>query len=147
MEDGVSNFYSLFDSLDMIIVVIILFVAALTFVILLNLADINISERTRELASIKVLGFFDGELASYVFRENTISALIGVISGLILGIFFENFVIVTAETDTVMFLRDMAPWCFAAAAVMMAVFVLIVNFVIYLRLMKIDMAQSMKAVE
>lgn len=147
MEDGVSNFYSLFKSLDAIILMIILFVAALTLVILLNLADINISERTRELASIKVLGFYDKELSSYVFRENIISAALGIASGLILGIFLESFVIVTAETDAVMFLRGLAPWCFGAAAAVMVIFVLAADIFIKIRLMGIDMAQSMKAVE
>ncbi|MCR5807758.1 MAG: ABC transporter permease [Oscillospiraceae bacterium] len=146
-EDGLSNFYSLLDSLDLIVAVIILFVGALSFVILLNLANINITERKRELAALKVLGFFDSEVSSYVYRENTLTTILGIILGLAVGIFFESFVIVTAETDSVMFMRDIAPWCFGASVLVMAVFVILVNIIVYFKLKRIDMTTSMKAIE
>lgn len=145
--DGTDNFRKLVSSLDLIVIVLILFAAALSFVILFNLANININERTRELATIKVLGFFDGEVGAYIYRENTVSALIGIASGLVLGIFFERFVVKTAEVNEVMFSPDIPWFCFVLAAVFMAVFTIIVNVFLYFKLKKIDMASSMKAIE
>ena len=145
--DGTDNFRKLVSSLDLIVIVLILFAAALSFVILFNLANININERIRELATIKVLGFFDGEVGAYIYRENTVSALIGIASGLVLGIFFERFVVKTAEVNEVMFSPDIPWFCFIIAAVFMAVFTIIVNVFLYFKLKKIDMASSMKAIE
>ncbi|MBQ5311424.1 MAG: ABC transporter permease, partial [Oscillospiraceae bacterium] len=147
MKDGLSNFFELMSSLDLIVAVIIIFVGALTFVILLNLANINITERRHELATIKVLGFFDGEVGTYVYRENTITTVLGVLLGLFAGIFFERFVIVTAEVSSVMFMRDLTLSCFLWTVLLMVLFVLIVDVIIYFRLKRIDMASSMKAVE
>ena len=127
--------------------VIISFVGALSLVILLNLAEINITERRYELATIKVLGFFDSEVGTYVYRENTITTVLGIIIGLLVGIVFERFVIVTAEVSSVMFMRDLAPTCFVWTVLLMAAFVLIVNILIFFRLKGIDMASSMKATE
>lgn len=147
MYDGTDSFRKLVSSLDLIVVVLIIFAGALSFVILYNLANININERVRELATIKVLGFFDGEVGAYVYRENTISAVVGIICGLGLGIVFEKFVIKTAEVDEVMFSPDIPWFCFALAALMMIAFTVIVNAVLYFKLKKIDMASSMKAIE
>lgn len=124
-----------------------MFAGALAVVILYNLANININERTRELATIKVLGFFDGEVGAYVYRENTVSTIIGIIVGLIVGVFFEHFVISTSEVDEVMFSRDIPWFCYLMAAVAMIVFTVIVNVLLYFKLKKIDMASSMKAIE
>ncbi|MBQ5317035.1 MAG: FtsX-like permease family protein [Oscillospiraceae bacterium] len=147
MQDGLSNFFDLISSLDLIVVVIIIFVGALTFVILLNLAEINITERRYELATIKVLGFFDSEVSSYVYRENTITTVLGVLLGLLVGVAFERFVIVTAEVSTVMFMRDIAPVCFLWTVLLMTAFVILVNVIIFFKLKSIDMASSMKATE
>ncbi len=147
MKDGLSNFNDLLDSLDLIVGVIILFSGLLSFVILLNLANINITERKHELATIKVLGFFDHEVGSYVYRENIITTVIGIIAGLIIGTFFERFVIVTAEVDSVMFMRDLPFSCCIYAVVMMLIFIVAVNAAVFLKLRNIDMASSMKAVE
>ncbi|MGI5905928.1 MAG: FtsX-like permease family protein, partial [Candidatus Pararuminococcus gallinarum] len=111
------------------------------------LTNININERIRELATIKVLGFYDREVSAYIYRENTISALIGMAVGLVVGIFFERFVILTAEVDMVMFVPDIAPYCFILAAVLTILFTVIVNIVVHFKLKKIDMVESLKSVE
>lgn len=145
--NGTDKFRKLISSLDLIVAVIVIFAGALAVVILYNLANININERIRELATIKVLGFFDGEVGAYVNRENIVSTIIGIIVGLIVGIFFEHFVIVTAEVDEVMFSRDIPWFCYVLAAAAMAVFTVLVNLLLYFKLKKIDMASSMKAIE
>ncbi|MGN0639039.1 MAG: FtsX-like permease family protein [Huintestinicola sp.] len=145
--NGTDKFRKLISSLDLIVAVIVIFAGALAVVILYNLANININERVRELATIKVLGFFDGEVGAYVYRENTVSTIIGIILGLFVGIFFEHFVIVTAEVDEVMFSRDIPWFCYVLAAASMAVFTVFVNLLLYFKLKKIDMASSMKAIE
>ncbi|MGN1101437.1 MAG: ABC transporter permease, partial [Huintestinicola sp.] len=145
--NGTDKFRKLISSLDLIVAVIVIFAGALAVVILYNLANININERIRELATIKVLGFFDGEVGAYVYRENIVSTIIGIILGLFVGIFFEHFVIVTAEVDEVMFSRDIPWFCYVMAAAAMTVFTVLVNLLLYFKLKKIDMASSMKAIE
>ncbi len=147
MYDGADNFRKLVSSLNLIVVVLIIFSGALAFVILFNLANININERVRELATIKVLGFFDKEVGDYINRENVVSSVIGMIFGLGLGIVFERFVVKTAEVDEVMFSPDIPWFCFIFSVAMMIVFTVIVNLFLYFKLKKIDMASSMKAIE
>ena len=144
---GGDKFRDLVSSLSMIVLAIIVSAGALAFVVLFNLSNININERVRELATIKVLGFFDGEVAAYIYRENIISTLMGTAAGLILGIFLEKFVIKTAEVDAVMFAVGIPLFCFLAAAAMTLLFAFLVNLTLYFRLKKIDMATSLKAIE
>ena len=144
---GGEKFSDLVDSLSLIIVAIIVAAGALAFVVLFNLSNININERVRELATIKVLGFNDGEVAAYVYRENIILTVLGTLAGLALGVVFESFVINTAEVESVMFSREVPLYCFLAAAALTVVFSLLVNFTLYFRLKKIDMATSLKAIE
>lgn len=146
-SDGVDKFRSLVSSLSLIVVVIIVAAGALAFVVMFNLANINVNERIHELATIKVLGFYDGETAAYIYRENTASAMLGMIVGLVVGIFFEGFVIKTAEVDAVMFAPDIPAYCFLAAAGMTILFTAAVDVYLYFRLKKIDMAASLKAIE
>ncbi len=96
---------------------------------------------------IKVLGFFDGEVSAYIYRENIVSAVLGTVLGLVLGIFLSDFVISTAEVDAVMFAPDIPAYCFVYAALMTAVFAVAVNVILHFRLKKIDMAASLKAIE
>lgn len=147
MYDETGTFRDLVSSLDTIVAVVIIFSAALSFVILFNLANININERIRELATIKVLGFFDGEVGAYIYRENTISSLIGMLAGLGSGILLERFVISYAEVDEVMFSPDIPLYCFGMAALMIVIFIVAVNILLYFKLKRIDMASSMKAIE
>lgn len=147
MSGAGNSFRDLIKSLNAIVYVIIGSSGALAFVVLYNLSNINISERMRELATIKVLGFYDGEVASYIYRENTVSSLAGMLAGLIGGIFLNRFVVQTAEVDVVMFYPDIPPHCFVFAALLTLIFTLFVNAVLYFKLKNIDMAGSMKAIE
>lgn len=147
MEHAGDTFRQLIKSLNAIVYVIIGSSGALAFVVLYNLSNINISERIRELATIKVLGFYDVEVASYVYRENTVSALLGMGAGLFGGIFLNRFVVNTAEVDVVMFYPDIPLSCFVFAALLTLVFTLSVNAMLYIKLKDIDMAGSLKAIE
>lgn len=144
---GGDKFRDLVDSLALIVVAIIVSAGALAFVVLFNLSNINVNERVRELATIKVLGFFDGEVAAYIYRENVLSTLMGTAAGLVLGIFLEKFVVKTAEVDAVMFAPGIPGYCFLAAAAITLFFALLVNLTLYFRLKNIDMATSLKAIE
>ena len=144
---GGDKFRDLVDSLALIVVAIIASAGALAFVVLFNLSNINVNERIRELATIKVLGFFDGEVAAYIYRENILSTIMGTGAGLIMGIFLEKFVVQTAEVDAVMFAPGIAAYCFFAAAAISVFFSVLVNITLYFRLKKIDMATSLKAIE
>lgn len=146
-DDGSQKFKDLVESLNIIVLALIVSAGALAFVVLFNLANININERMRELATIKVLGFFDGEVSAYIYRENIVSAVLGTVLGLVLGIFLSDFVISTAEVDAVMFAPDIPAYCFVYAALMTAVFAVAVNVILHFRLKKIDMAASLKAIE
>lgn len=146
-SNGGDKFRDLVSSLSMIIVVVIVAAGALAFVVLFNLSNININERVRELATIKVLGFYDGEVAAYVYRENVLLTLMGTAAGLIMGIFLERFVVHTAEVDSVMFAPEIPLYCFLAAAALTVLFAVLVNITLYFRLKKIDMATSLKAIE
>lgn len=146
-SNGGDKFRDLVSSLSMIIVVVIVAAGALAFVVLFNLSNININERVRELATIKVLGFYDGEVAAYVYRENVLLTLMGTAAGLVMGIFLERFVVHTAEVDSVMFAPEIPLYCFLAAAALTILFAVLVNVTLYFRLKKIDMATSLKAIE
>lgn len=144
---GSDSFRTLVSSLSFIVILVIVCAGALAFVVMFNLTNINVNERLHELATIKVLGFYDGEVAAYIYRENTISALMGMIAGLVLGVFFEGFVRRTCEVESVMFAPDIPAYCFFAAAGLTVVFAVFVNIMLYFRLKKIDMAASLKSVE
>ncbi len=146
-SNGGDKFRDLVSSLSMVIVVVIVAAGALAFVVLFNLSNININERVRELATIKVLGFYDIEVAAYVYRENVLLTLMGTGAGLVLGIFLEKFVVHTAEVDSVMFAPEIPLYCFLAAAALTVLFAILVNVTLYFRLKKIDMATSLKAIE
>lgn len=147
MEFAGDTFRRMIKNLNAIVYVIICSSGALALVVLYNLSNINITERTRELATIKVLGFRDGELAAYIYRENTVSSVIGMLLGLFAGIFLTDFIVQTAEVDVVMFCHEIPPHCFVFAALLTAVFTVFVNGLLYFRMKDIDMAGSMKAIE
>ena len=142
-----SGFRDLVGALRYIVIVIIVFSGLLAFAVLYNLANINILERTRELASLKVLGYYDKEVYHYISREHMISSLCGIAAGLIAGIFLCRYVVATAEVDVVMFAPDIPWYCFVLSAGITIVFTLFVNLILRRRLRMIDMASSMKAVE
>lgn len=147
MEFAGDTFRQLVKNLNAIVIVIIASSGALAFVVLYNLSNINITERMRELATIKVLGFHDSEVASYIYRENTVSSVLGMLLGLFGGIFLNRFVVQTAEVDIVMFCPDIPLHSFIYAAALTLLFTAAVNALLYFKLKKIDMAGSMKAIE
>ncbi len=147
VEQTGANFTESMGSLDIIIWVLIVCAGALAVVVLYNLANINITERVREIATIKVLGFYDGEVASYIYRENVISCVLGILLGDILGVFLHRFVVNTAEVDLVMFNRELVWWAYALGALLTILFAVLVNFVLYFKLSKIKMVESLKSVE
>ena len=134
-------------NLSVIIAVMILAAGLLAFVVLYNLNNINITERRRELATLKVLGFYDGELAAYVYRENVLLTLFGIVVGLVLGFFLHLFVMYTIATDMVMFSAEMHVLSYVLAVLITAVFAVLVNWIMYFRLKKVDMVESLKSVE
>lgn len=142
-----SSFDKMLSSLNSIVWVLIFSAGALAIVVLYNLANINVNERVRELATIKVLGFFDKEVTAYITRENTISSILGMLIGLAGGIFLERFVVHTAEVDIVMFAPDISWDCFVFAGLLTMVFAQAVNFFLHFKLKKIDMVESLKSVE
>lgn len=146
-KDSGKAFRDLVDTLDYIVIVIIAASGALALVVLYNLNNINIVERMRELATLKVLGFRDGELSAYIYRETTITAVLGALFGLFVGTFFTKFVVRTAEVDVVMFARDIPLYCYLLAFAITLLFVAAVDVIMHIKLKNIDMASSMKAVE
>lgn len=135
------------QSLDIVIVVLIISAGMLAFVVLYNLNNINITERKRELATLKVLGFYDKEVTEYVYRENILLTLIGSVFGMLLGKILHRFIIVTVEIDSVMFGRNINTISFVYAFLLTDVFSLFVNGVMYFKLKKINMVESLKSVE
>ena len=135
------------QSLDIVIVVLIISAGMLAFVVLYNLNNIHITERKRELATLKVLGFYDKEVTEYVYRENILLTLIGSVFGMLLGKILHRFIIVTVEIDSVMFGRNINTISFVYAFLLTVVFSLFVNGVMYFKLKKINMVESLKSVE
>jgi putative ABC transport system permease protein len=135
------------SSLDYVILILILAAGALAFVVLYNLTNINITERIREIATIKVLGFRDPEVSSYVYRENFFLTLIGTLLGLVLGLTLHQFVMNTMEVDNMMFGRKISLLSFGLSIALTLFFSLIVNLFMSSKLKKIDMVESLKSVE
>ena len=134
-------------SLGAVIWVLIISAGMLAFVVLYNLNNINITERQRELATLKVLGFYDGEVSQYVFRENILLSFIGILAGAVFGIFLHRYVITTVEVDAVMFGRNIKPISFVYSGIITFGFSMFVNMVMHFKLKKINMVESLKSVE
>lgn len=147
VEDSTATADAMLKSLDIVIVVIILLAGALAFVVLLNLTNINITERMRELATLEVLGFRDREVSSYVYRENIIVSLAGAGAGLILGRILHMYIILSVEPDEIMFSRAIGPLSFLIAAAITMVFTVCVNYLTSARLRSINMVEALKSVE
>ncbi len=141
------SFETMLSKIDYIVVVLIICAGLLVFVVLYNLTNINIAEREKELATIKVLGFYDSEVAAYVYRETVALSIIGTIAGLLLGILLHRFVILTAEVSSVMFGRTIYAWSYIFSALITLAFSAIVCLFMSKRLSNIDMVDSMKAVD
>lgn len=141
------DFGDVMNGLNSVVVVLIICASLLAFVVLYNLTNINITERKREIATLKVLGFYPRETANYVFRENIILTLIGILLGLIFGVFLHQFVVVTAEVDMVMFDRNISFWSYVWSALMTLGFSFLVSLAMRKRISSIDMVESLKSVE
>lgn len=140
MEDMVGN-------LNIVVFVLIISAGLLAFVVLYNLNNINISERRAELATIKVLGFYDLEVGEYVYRENIILTILGIIAGCVMGIFLHRYVILTAEVDLIMFGRNIYKISYLYSILLTTGFAVIINFLMYFQLKKINMVESLKSTE
>ena len=138
---------NMLGALDEVIVVLIISAGMLAFVVLYNLNNINITERQRELATLKVLGFYNGEVAMYVYRENIVLTVLGAVFGIVLGKFLHGFIIVTVEIESVMFGRNIDLSSFIYGFLLTILFSLLVNGVMYFKLKKINMVESLKSVE
>lgn len=145
---NVKEYYGdLIDSLGVIVMVLIICGALLAFVVLFSLTAMNVDERKRELATLKVLGFYNRETSNYIFIENTVLTVIGIALGLVVGIFLHKFVGSTAEIDMIMFGKHIHPLSYVYSAVMTFCFMVAVNLIMNPAVRKINMIESLKAVE
>ena len=141
------SFTDSMNAINYAVVIIILAAAALAFVVLYNLTNINITERVREIATIKVLGFYPSETNAYVFRENIVLTAIAALVGMPVGKWFHTFVMNEIQVDLLSFDVHVEPRSYLLALVMTFAFALIVNCAMYFRLNKINMAESLKSIE
>ena len=134
-------------SLNLVIVVLIISAGMLAFVVLYNLNTVNIAERKRELATLKVLGFYNMEVAEYVYRENILLTFLGAVVGAVLGRFLHLFIIETVEVDSAMFGRNINMPSYIYSLILTVTFSMLINGVMYFKLKKIDMVESLKSIE
>lgn len=142
-----NSFDDTVQNLNYVVLLMIVSAGALAFVVLYNLTNVNISERMREIATIKVLGFYDNEVAAYIYRENIILTVIGTIVGLGLGILLHRYIMLTVEMDMMMFGREISPLSYLYAAGLTLVFAALVNYAMFFKLKKIEMVESLKSVD
>ena len=146
-DETIGSYRTMLKSVDSVVVVLVVAAALLAFVVLYNLTNINITERIREIATLKVLGFTPHEVNAYIYRETLLLSVIGAIFGLVLGVFMEGYVITTAEVDQVMFGRDIHATSFAIAFVLTMVFSIVVTLAMRGKLRAINMVESLKSNE
>ena len=146
-EDNIEIFDNMVGGLNLIVLLIISASCMLAFIVLYNLTTINIAERIREISTLKVLGFYDKEVSSYVYRETLFLTIIGIILGLVAGIFLHMYVINVAETDNILFLHDILWPSYIYSFLIIVFFTIIVQIITNRRLKKIDMVESLKSVE
>ena len=147
IKDLQNRISTMMKGMDFIVVVVIMCAGALAFIVLYNLTNINITERIREIATIKVLGFYASETAQYVFRENMVLTMIGAILGLPLGKALHTFIMHRINIDMISFRNYIAPISYLYAIVLTFVFAMIVNGIMYFKIRDINMAESLKGVE
>ncbi len=147
MAEKITEFKNMLNSLNMVVLVMIVCAAALAFVVLYNLTNINIAERVREIATFKVLGFYNRETSSFIYKENIILTLMGIAVGLGLGILLTGFIVRTVEIDNVMFGREIYLTSYLYAAGLTMLFSLLVNGVMSFKIKAVNMVESLKSVE
>jgi putative ABC transport system permease protein len=133
--------------LNSVVLVLIVTAAALAFVVMYNLTNINIGERIREIATLRVLGFTKRELAQYVFRENILLSLLGIVMGTVVGFALHRYVMTTVEVHGMMFARQILPLSYLISYALTLLFTMLVNIVMLPKLFRIDMVESLKTVE
>ncbi len=146
-SDTVDTLNKVINVLSAIILIFIIAAGLLAFIVLYNLSNINISERQRELATIKVLGFHDKEVSAYIYRENIFLTVFGIIFGLFAGIFVHKVLLIYCSVDTVMYVQDLSWICYLIATALMILFAVTVNLIMHKKMMQIDMVESLKAIE
>lgn len=146
-DETIESYRTMLKSVDAVVVVLVIAAAALAFVVLYNLTNINITERQREIATLKVLGFNAREVNAYIYRETLLLSAIGALVGCVLGVFMEGFVVVTAEVDQVMFGRAIHAMSFVIAFALTMLFSVLVTLFMRKKLSGIDMVESLKSVE
>lgn len=146
-QDTVERVGSMMESLNIIVVIVIICAAGLAFIVLYNLTNINITERIREIATIKVLGFFKRETESYVFRENLLLTVLGMFPGLVLGKFLHAFVMSQIQIDLIAFDTRVAPVSYLYSAILTVVFAWLVNRGMSGKLENVSMTESLKSVD
>jgi putative ABC transport system permease protein len=134
-------------TLNIVVWVLIISAGLLAFIVLYNLNNINISERIRELSTIKVLGFYDKEVTMYIYRENIFLTFFGVLVGLAMGILLHGYVLQTVEMDMLMFSPMIHSISYIYASCITIFFTLVVGIVMYLKLKKVDMIEALKSNE
>lgn len=147
MSGNIERFNDMIQSLGLITIVLIISAGALAFVVLYNLTNVNISERIREIATIKVLGFYDNEVSSYVYRENIVITILGAIIGLVLGVFLHHFIMDTIAMEDVIFGYDIYWQSYLYSFGITMIFAVLVNLVMYKKMQNIPMVESLKSVE
>lgn len=147
MRDTQDTYTSSMERVDFVVVIVIIAAAALAMVVLYNLSNINITERQRELATIKLLGFYDGEVSAYVYRENIVLTVFGIALGILMGHWLHVYLVHSTEIDLMMFGRETDPTSYLYAAILTALFSLLVNLMAHFKLKKIDMVESLKSAE
>ena len=146
-SDLMDNVNHMLRSLDSVVLILIVLAALLAFVVLYNLSNININERKREIATLKVLGFYDKEVDDYITKETVILTALGIVLGLVFGYFLTDTVVSTVEIESCRFIHQIKPMSYLYSAVFSSLFTLIVNFLTHFKLRKIDMIESLKSVE
>ncbi|MDR1664156.1 MAG: ABC transporter permease [Clostridiales bacterium] len=147
IKSMIGNFSDIISNLDFVVYVLIASAGALALVVLLNLTNININERVRELATIEVLGFYDSEVSAYIYRENAILTILGAGAGLLLGMSLHLYVIITVETDIMMFGREIKTASYLLSVALTFLFALAVNLMTANKLKKINMVEALKSAE
>lgn len=135
------------ERVDFVVMIIIISAGALALVVLYNLSNINITERMRELATIKVLGFYDNEVSAYVYRENVVLTILGTLLGVVLGHYLHVWLVHSTEIDLMMFGRETDPRSYFIAAGLTILFSVIANLIAHFKMKKIDMVESLKSIE
>lgn len=147
MRDTQDTYMHSMERVDFVVVIIILAAAALAMVVLFNLSNINITERQRELATIKLLGFYDKEVSAYVYRENIVLTVFGILMGCFMGHWLHIYLVRSTEIDLMMFGRQTAPSAYVYAAILTMIFSVLVNVLAHFKMKKIDMVESLKSAE